>query len=507
MILKTPKDYLFTLVQSLNKSEKRNFKLYANRFQEGATFIQLFDLLNQMAFYDESKILRELPAISKRTLSNHKRHLYQQILKSLRLIYIKKDLEIYIHEQIDFARILYTKGMYMQALRTLERIKSKAQEHHQDTLHLEIIEFQKRIEARHITRSRRVENKMEGLLEEAQQRSRIAHSSNLFSNFNIQLQGWYIQHGHVKSETEIEAVQRFFEEQLPRDFLSTGLTFFEKANLYQAYMWYHYILLDFESALRHAKSWAALFETDDPMREKDPTLYIRALYYLMVLHYMLDNAAAIERCLDRFERFYEVSRDRLDKSSDLIARVYFYLSQLNYAFVSQHYAKGIALIPEIKRELKAAEVHTDVHRILLFYYKFAYLHFCQQQYAEALDYLNEIIHLKAGSLREDLLHNTRMLHLLCHYELGNYQLADYLIKAVRRLFDKATDLSPMLYQTLRFLNELVKKPVLEHPAAFRAFAHQLRSAEQAPFERKSIHYLDIPAWVRQHTEKGQYKAR
>ena len=38
--------------------------------------------------------------------------------------------------------------------------------------------------------------------EEAAQRSLIAHSNNLFSNFNIQVHGWYIQHGHVNNETE-----------------------------------------------------------------------------------------------------------------------------------------------------------------------------------------------------------------------------------------------------------------------------------------------------------------
>ena len=39
-------------------------------------------------------------------------------------------------EQLDFARILYGKGMYMQALKILERIKQTALEHQQDILHL-----------------------------------------------------------------------------------------------------------------------------------------------------------------------------------------------------------------------------------------------------------------------------------------------------------------------------------------------------------------------------------
>lgn len=494
MPLNTKRDHLLHLIQSMTRAEKRNFKLYASRYQGDATFVQLFDLLNQMDTYDDKAILDALP-ISPRNLPNHKRHLYQQLLKSLRLLYIKRDIEIFIHEQIDFARILYSKGMYMQALRTLESVKNKAEAHHQDVLHLEIIEFQKLIEARHITRSRRVANKMEGLLEEASHRSRIAHSSNLFSNFNIQIQGWYIEHGHVKSESEVANVQAFFEAHIPQEHLNGPLTFFEKANLYQGYMWHQYILLNFDAALIYAQRWAALFREDPQMQEKDPTLYIRALYYNMVLHYMLDDAESLRDCLTGFEAFYHGTAPALDATARSTARVYLHLSRLNHAFVSRQYQDGIQLIPTLKKELRLLEAQTDVHRILLFYYKFAYLHFCDGQYEAALDYLNEIIHLKAGSLREDLLHNTRMLHLLCHYELGNYRLLDYLLRAVQRLFAKATDLSPMLARTLRFLAELSNKPLSEHTAAFRQFHSALQPFLHSPFERKAIHYLDVPAWV------------
>ena len=504
MPLNARKDHLLHLIHSLTKAEKRNFKLYANRYQGDATFVRLFDLMNQMNTYDDQTVLKALPAITKRNLPNHKRHLYQQLLKSLRLLYIKRDIEIFIHEQIDFARILYSKGMYMQALRTLESVKNKAEEHHQDVLHLEIIEFQKLIEARHITRSRRVANKMEELLEEASQRSRIAYSSNLFSNFNIQIQGWYIEHGHVKTEQEVSSIQIFFEENLPQDYLSEQLTFFEKAYLYQAYMWYQYILLNFDSALHYAQRWAVLFNEHPNMQDKDPTLYIRSLYYNMVLHYMLDDPSALKQRLSEFESFFLVNQESLDASSRSIGQVYLNLSKLNYAFVSRQYQEGIQLIPRLKKELKLIAGTTDVHRILLFYYKFAYLHFCDKQYEMALDYLNEIIHLKAGSLREDLLHNTRMLHLICHYELGNFRLLDYLLRSVQRVFLKANDLSPMLDRTLKFLSELLNKPVGEHEEAFQRYHEVLNGMGQSPFERKSIHYLDVPGWVEGHLEKNRF---
>lgn len=489
------KDQLFTLVKSLTKAEKRSFRLYVNRLQSDSKFIQLFDVLDKLETYEEEEVLSRLPGVEKRHLANLKRHLYKQILTSLRLIHIQRSIDIEIREQIDFARILYGKGMYMQALRTLESTKRKALEHHQDILHLEIIEFQKLIEARHITRSRRVQNKMEQLLEEAAQRSFIAHSSNLFSNFNIQMHGWYIQYGHIKSEEEREQVQAYFRRYLPEAHLGRQLTFFEKVNLYQAYFWHRYILLDFRGALSYARQWVALFHENEQMMEKDPALYMRGQYYLLVVLYLLRDTETYAEELSRFEGFVTAIQEDLNENGELIAIVYLNLSRLNYAFISGNYQSGIDLIPKINAELERLSANTDVHRILLFYFKFAYLHFSKGQYEEALVYLNEIIHLKTAHLRDDLLHNARVLHLLCHYESGNYELLEYLTSGVKRLFEKAIDLSPMLDQTVDFLAQLSDMPLAERAAATIAFRRKIEQASASVYEKKAINYLDIPAWL------------
>ena len=81
-------DALFQLIKSLEKSEKRNFKLYVKRNSgiEDLKIIQLFDALDKMAEYDEIQLFKKNKGIKKRQLSNNKAQLYKQILSSLRLI-------------------------------------------------------------------------------------------------------------------------------------------------------------------------------------------------------------------------------------------------------------------------------------------------------------------------------------------------------------------------------------------------------------------------------------
>src|ERR1700740_2061399 len=81
-------DALFQLVRSLEKSEKRHFKLYIKRSSsnENLKIIQLFDALDKMNEYDERVLLKRLSPVTKPQLANLKSHLYKQLLASLRLL-------------------------------------------------------------------------------------------------------------------------------------------------------------------------------------------------------------------------------------------------------------------------------------------------------------------------------------------------------------------------------------------------------------------------------------
>src|SRR5687767_3978237 len=98
---------LFQLIKSLQKSEKRNFKLYIKRnsSNEDLKIVQLFDALDKMTEYDETNLLKKLPAIKKQQLSNIKAHLYKQLLASLRLLESGSNIDIQLREQLDYARI------------------------------------------------------------------------------------------------------------------------------------------------------------------------------------------------------------------------------------------------------------------------------------------------------------------------------------------------------------------------------------------------------------------
>src|ERR1700743_3389508 len=227
-------DTLFQLIKSLEKSEKRNFKLYIKRnsSSEDLKSIQLFDALDKMEEYDEVQLLNKNKNLRKQQLSNAKAHLYREILSSLRLIRQEENIDIQLHEQLDYARILYNKGLYLQSLKRLDRIKEMAKAHNQVTFLLQVLFFEKTIESLHITRS--MQDRADQLAGETDAvNERLALISTL-SNLSLQLYSWYIRHGVARNEKDEAAVQEFFERSLPAD-LSHCDGWYERLYMYQSF--------------------------------------------------------------------------------------------------------------------------------------------------------------------------------------------------------------------------------------------------------------------------------
>jgi len=227
---KEQKDNLFTLIKSLSKSEKRQFKLYVGRLgvNEDSKFLLLFTVLQKLKVYNEAAILKH-GFVKKEQLSNLKAHLYKQILISLRLNPSHQNIRIQIREQLDFATILYHKGLYTQSLKILDKAKSLAVANEEKNIAYEIIELEKLIEGQYITRS--ISNRADELTIQAKELSQQNLLASKLSNLSLQLYGVFLKTGFVKQASEHEKITKYFNDRLPVYKISE-LGFREKLWLY-----------------------------------------------------------------------------------------------------------------------------------------------------------------------------------------------------------------------------------------------------------------------------------
>ncbi len=486
-------DALFQLVKALEKSEKRNFKLYVKRNSATVDLkvIQLFDALDKMNDYDEEALLRKNKAIRKQQLSNIKAHLYRQVLASLRLLKNVDNIDIQLHEQMDHARILYNKGLYLQSLKILGRIKENAKERNQLTFLLQVLFFEKKIEALHITRS--MQDRADRLTQEVDEVNSRLHMISQLSNLSLQLYSWYIRNGHARNEKDEIAVRQFFEQHLSFD-IKEASGFYEKLYLYQSYCWYAFIRQDFLMYYRYAQKWVDLFALEPYMIEIETAHYIKGMHNLLGAHFDLQNYKKFAESILVFEEFAQSHIVRHNENNRIQVFVYLHIAKINRHFMEGTFTEGLTLVPDIEKNLKEYSFYLDKHRVLVFYYKIASLYFGSGNYDTAIDYLNKIVNWKVN-LRTDLQCYARLLHLIAHYELGNFEILEHLTKSVYRFMAKMENMSVVEEKMLGFIRNSFRLSPRQLKPEFEKLLNQLKQLEKNRTEARAFAYLDIISWL------------
>jgi tetratricopeptide (TPR) repeat protein len=486
-------DILFQLIKSLEKAEKRHFKLYIQR-SSGNTdlkIVRLFDALDKQKEYDEKALLKKMEDVTKPQLANLKTHLYKQLLASLRLLKSADSLDLQLNEQFDYAHILYKKGLFMQSLRIIDRARETARANQKYYFLPQLIALEKRIEGLHITRN--IEHRADTLTAEANDVNSHIDKVTRLSNLGLKLFSWFVQHGHARDEYDEKDIRKFMTQNLPSGaWKETG--FYERMYLYQSYTWYAFIRQDFIQYYRYTQKLVDLFDENPLMKRVETSHHIKALHYLLNAHFDLRNHRAFEKTLAKFIEVAQTNRVKEHDNFRIQAFTYISQARINQHFMRGTFKEGLALVPAIEKELAAYDLFLDSHRVLVLNYKFAVLHFGSGDYNTCIDYLQKITQ-DHTNLRHDLQCYARLVHLLAHYELGNDMLMESLTKSVYRFMAKMKNLTAVEEAIFKFLRLSIKLTPRQLKPELEKFLGAIKHLENDRFQTRAFAYLDIISWV------------
>jgi len=495
---KEQKDNLFVLIKSLSKSEKRQFKLYVGRLgvNEDSKFLTLFNILEKLPTYDEGTILKN-GIVKKQQLSNLKAHLYKQILISLRLNPSHQNLRIQIREQLDFATILYHKGLYKQSLKILDKAKSVAISNEEKNIAYEIIELEKVIESQYITRS--ISSRADELTIQAKELNRQNLLTSKLSNLSLQLYGLFLKTGYVKNDEEYHRVTNYFNDRLP-NFEIAELGFREKLWLYKSYLWYSFLIQDFLSCYKYSKKWVELFYEHPDMIKLNPVFFLKGNQYLLEALFYIKHHEKFKSALGDFERITQESWFPKDDNVESLTFLYSYTNKFNLHFMEGTFHEGLPIVSEVLEGIKIHKSRIDEHHIMVFYYKIASLYFGIGENKKCIEYLGKIISNKSLEMREDLLCFSRILNLVAHYEAGLDYNLDALIRSTYKFLIKMEDLYEVQKEMIKFLRGLGDIYPHEIKNAFINLHKKLKEYEEHPYERRAFLYLDVISWLESKIE-------
>ncbi len=486
-------DFVFQLIQAMTKSEKRQFKLYSGRLEANNTakFVLLFDVLDKQREYDERQIIHHV-GVKKQQLSNLKAHLYKQILISLRLNPAHQDTTQHLHEQLDYARILYSKGLYRQSLKILEKAKQLAIKRQRPTIAFQLVDLEKLIETQFVHKE--VGSRTSKLINQSKS---LSHTNDILarlSDLATELQSMMLESGYAKNNTAFSKLEAYYDERFPKLNYSE-LGFLEKISWLRVQISYNSLIQDFLGMYKYAKRWISLFDDHPLMVGEHPVYFLMGHQHFFDASFFLKQKTQFNERLIKLDQL--VKKKVFSKDKNLVT-LYFLCktqAQLNLCFLDGSFSVGKRLIPEILYGIKQNKERLNPHQLMVLYYKLACLHFALEQYDACIDYLNRIIENKTLRVHQDLLCFSRVLSLIAHYESGRDYAIEAQIKSTYKFLLRMDELQQVQQEMIRFLRKLPDLYPTELKAALRTLHAQFLAFEQDPFERRAFLYLDFLSWL------------
>ena len=498
----TISDDLFQLIKSLKQTEKRYFKLYATLHVKGErnNYERLFDAIDRQDAYDEAALLEEFAGESfTKQFAVTKNYLYNFILRSLRGYYGGNSAESRIAEDLASVRILFGKGHYKRSLKLLARTKKMCGEFDKHEQLLAVIRWENEVSTRHLKGIALDEYRSRSAAESKEALEILEHKHRV-TMLEQQAFRLYRRYTVARSDEDLEAYRAILMDPALAD-NNLPVSFIGKLSWYNIKGVYATLSEDHEAAYEYDHLRLQEFE-DQPQ-------YIREylIQYIKVQNNMLHNYLELND-LERFEDTLKTVRATCAKFSSVITptqeAILFettYSLELDHLYRTLQFDRALKRVPEIDEllarfdNLLVIEFRTEIlFTIAKLYYYSGFLD-------EASDWVNRIVFDEKPNAADDLLCFARLLNLMVHFDLGNFELLKYELKSTKRFLAKKKRLFKVEALTLKSMGRLVRHTEAEEQRAeFADFQAELETLLQHRYEEHAHDYLNLHSWIRSKTE-------
>ena len=421
------KDELFLLIQSMSKAEKRYFKLQAGRQIKGDTnnYARLFDLLGSMKHYNKQKIEKAFKGEAVlNNFSTAKRYLFNAITDSLLQFHANDSLDVQLQKQINRAKLLLGRGLFKEVNKIVKKVKQLAGKyqlyHHMHsalTIERTLISAQKatgrtlkdilKIYDDIIRIDKRIMDR-DVLGKQNQRLLLIMKQQELFpKEKQLQLLNEIEQLPEVQDNLQSDC----FKSQVMALEITNKIAYFNN-DMESSYQYYRQLY-----QLYKAKSWLS----PSPIK------------MVMMTHNFLYRCAFTERYEEMkiiLEEIRDFGADNLYDSS-----TYFecYYSPL---LIYCRKTADFSVAPDLQNEIEVGMGKFTKELKLIFKLNMmtqvAAVLFIQQNYNDALDWINRFLDHPQRQSFKKILPSALVFRLLIYLELGAYRLLEYQVRNTAR---------------------------------------------------------------------------
>lgn len=498
-----PSEELFDLIKSLTKSEKRFFKLSSSLQSGSKNYLKIFTAIDKQREYDEEAIKEEF---KKETFIKHfpseKNHLYKLILKSLRAYHADNSVSSILKQEIKNIEILYTKSLYKECNKFLVRAKKMAFTHEKFYYLYELLSWEKILleeayeEGEFSVDLDKLINEEKNIIEKLRN---LAAYHVLYSKINYVFRSG----GYARSERDKQIIEEISNHPLIKN-KNTALSNRAATICYYIQGFCAMANRDWKQSRIKFEKVKAIFDKHDLIKNDIPKRYIRTLSNLIKCEIELGDHKKSKVLMAEMQN---LEGKKGFKSLDIEVMIFkeTSLARLKLCQRTGEFKKAADSVDGILKQLEEYRGRINKEQEIRFYYNFAYIFFGIGEYNKALFWINKVLNDNETNLRQDLYGYARLFNLVIHYELGNNELLEYIIKSTHRYLNKrnrAYDIESLVINSLKKLSKAYDKA--DEKSILEKMKPELTQVLKNDADKVILEYFDYEAWVESKTKSKSF---
>ena len=488
---------LYVLIKSLSKSEKAYFKKFSSihSSEKEKNYLKLFDLLDKMETFNQ-KIFekRAFENSIAKNLSANKNYLYSLILRAMNTLYSYENSENEIMELIKNYRFLLKKKLNVQAAKMLNRAKSFAKENEMIQEQFLILNDER---IQHANENKNILQKQLSVIHQEFEKLLTILNKECkmgiiyFDTYQLMSSDGVARNKEILNTIKIklEDANKLKQENLPETFVFNlrYFTFFES---------YYFLTHDFKDAAGFSLEIISLYDSYPNRKRALIRNYVGAINNLLNALMRIPDFKRAETAMNKLE---QLIRSNPEAEVPILERLYHF--KLLYYLNQGNYSEAQVTVEDLIRWLSTNETKVSKPKLLILYYDLSQYYFGVRDLKKALQYNNKILNEFAEINYNDFLTESRILHLLIHYEMKAFEYLGYKIAAFYRQLPQDKNILKTERLAVQYLKKLISSNKEKELELFKTFYKKIMDLLSDPFEKFLIEETRIKYWLRGKIEK------
>ncbi len=493
-------DDLFNLIKSLTKAEKRYFKMHASLQKGEKDYLLLFDEMESLVAaqqkegealgYDEAVLKGRLKnKISQSQFHVMKNYLTGLILKSLRGLREKNNIEDQIAALMSEARLLEQKGLYDMCMKKLEALKAACLKYERYTTIVEVLEMERVLYAR--TSTNLIEDRLDKTKAEMDRYVHLIQNTVAYSDLRQRMLAFYRRDNRARSESAQQKLAAMLDEPLLQD-EGMPATFQSKISFYHTWAMLSFMQGDPVAAKRYYKSLSDVWIGYPHFKEEYPSTYIIYTSNYLVSCHMTRDYGPFEPLLEELKTtptrsLYEEAE--AFQNICFLEQLYFMNKEI-FGQATATVTKAKSLATEIENGLKKHGNKIVKSRELSIIHNSVVMFFALGMYDEVLHWVAKIQSSNITDQRKEVQLFARLVQLLIFTDKGEHLYIDNAFKAFEYHLKKEDKQHDFEGKVTYFLKQIAAKKQ-DKKTIFTQFKEELKHFES----QKLPGHEEISIWV------------